>query len=123
VGGARGAEGHDEGDGRPQIVDRANLRVLAEGLQESWPLALHGAEFRLASDLLIELLRARRGGASGASEPECAPALEEVEVLVLRDGEERLVGSLTAEGELAGRSVRRSGPWLSFELGVGTERR
>ena len=103
--GAGGAESHDEGDGGPQVVDQgaANLRVRAEGLQKGWPLALHGTEVRLADDLLVELRRARRGGAAGAGEG--APALEGVEVLALREGEERLV----AEG---------GGGGVVFEVGV-----
>jgi hypothetical protein len=83
VRGACRAQGHDEGDGGPQAVDRgaADLGVRAEGQQEGWPLALHGAEMSLPGDLLVEGGRTRRGEAPGAGQG--ASALEGVDVLAL----------------------------------------
>jgi hypothetical protein len=63
--------------------------VSAEGLKEGGPLNLHGAEVHLASNLLIKGGRADRGRATGAGQD--AAALEGVKMLVLREGEERLM--------------------------------
>jgi hypothetical protein len=126
VGGACRTQSHDEGDGRPEVVNRgaAQLVGIGEGAHEGRPLALHGAEVGLAGDLLVEGGGSGGGGTPGAGQR--AAALEWLEVLALGEGEEHLVaegnrGSVVKEGGDSGvlACLVELGPLLGFHAGRG----
>ena len=98
MGRARRTQGHNGGDGGPEVVDGGapKLVLTAESLHEGRPLALHGAKMGLPGNLLVEGGGAGRSRASRAGQG--TAALEGFEVLTLSQGEEGLV----AEGRRGG---------------------